>query len=280
MIPGVPADARFVSYSRDREDVVLWRALGAIADGRYVEVAADHPEEVSATRAFRERGWSGVTIAPLDDDADADAHDAEHARDTTLRADGADRGTASMLRQLARVIEEHGGPEHPVHLVLVTTSGAEEQVLASIDLRAFRPWVLVIGSGQAPQTRTSWEPGVLAAGYEPCLFDGVSWFYVAHEHAARLGAALSYPACTRDDFLDAATVSVQDANDELIREVTRWRGLALTAWATWEPRTVSEWSIHDERERDSLRVELERIQQTLSWRITRPLRALRRVTRR
>lgn len=164
--------------------------------------------------------------------------------------------------------------------MLLSAVGVEAGALARLDLGASRPWVLVIESGRDALAAPSWEAGVLAAGYEPRLFDGVSRFYVAHEHAARLGDALTYPACSRDAFVDAATVSMQEANDELVREVSRWRGLALTAWATWQPRPVSEWSIHDERERDSLRLELARIQQTLSWRITRPLRALRGASRR
>jgi hypothetical protein len=40
---------------------------------------------------------------------------------------------------------------------------------------------------------------VLAAGYEFCLFDGVSRFYVAKEHVD-LKPALSYPACALDSF--------------------------------------------------------------------------------
>ena len=54
----------FVSYAQNREDVVLYRALGHISGGRYVEVGANDPIADSVTYAFYERGWSGIEALP------------------------------------------------------------------------------------------------------------------------------------------------------------------------------------------------------------------------
>ena len=54
----------FDSFAQNGEDVVLWRALGHIANGRYVDVGANHPTNDSVTRAFYDRGWRGIAIEP------------------------------------------------------------------------------------------------------------------------------------------------------------------------------------------------------------------------
>jgi len=56
---------RFVSHAQFGEDVRLWRALGHIATGRYVDVGAQDPDLDSVTRAFYDRGWSGVNVEPV-----------------------------------------------------------------------------------------------------------------------------------------------------------------------------------------------------------------------
>lgn len=237
-------ESPFISYARNREDVVLWRALRDVLAGRYVAVGADHPQD-SVTKAFDDRRWSGTTIEP------------------------------AQTGRLSELLEQHDGPDQ-IHFMLVDTEGAEEQVLGSVDLRAFRPWVLVVAS-TAPDsglhTHQAWEPAVLEAGYVFCLFDGISRFYVAQEHAETLQARLCYPACVRDEFVEARVHAVLQEHEDLVEDVRRWRAEALSRWA--------EVSSADERhatEGDfgAIRRELEAMRASLSWRITRPLRAVRR----
>src|SRR5215470_8338736 len=59
--------AVFVSYAQNFEDFMLWRALGDVKNGFYVDVGAADPDEDTVTRAFYDRGWSGINIEPLDD---------------------------------------------------------------------------------------------------------------------------------------------------------------------------------------------------------------------
>src|SRR4051794_10819280 len=56
----------FVSYSQNFEDIMLWRALHNVSNGRYIDVGAHDPNIESVTRAFYERGWSGINIEPVD----------------------------------------------------------------------------------------------------------------------------------------------------------------------------------------------------------------------
>src|SRR5258706_3714671 len=53
-----------ISYAQNFEDVMLWRALGHVENGFYIDVGAQHPIEDSVSRAFYENGWRGIHIEP------------------------------------------------------------------------------------------------------------------------------------------------------------------------------------------------------------------------
>ena len=311
----MPPDPPFVSYAQNREDVVLWRALGHISAGRYVEVGANHPRIDSVTRAFYDRGWSGITVEPMHEFAEA--HRAERPRDTMVEAVITDEDTDMVVLheiaatglssivdsvgaqhraagapvvdkpvpalRLSEVLEHHGTPGKDVHFMLVDTEGSEAQVLASVDLHRFRPWVLVIEStapNSTVQTHDAWEADVRAAGYRFCLFDGLSRFYVAEEHAETLQARLAYPACVLDTFveanLEARAYAVWEGRQELIAEVRRWRAEALRLWAgAGDTASLSDLQ-RVQRELTAAFDELAAVRGTVSWRVTRPLRAVRR----
>ena len=55
----------FISYAQNYEDIMLFRALRHVADGFYVDVGANSPDEHSVTKAFYERGWRGINIKPV-----------------------------------------------------------------------------------------------------------------------------------------------------------------------------------------------------------------------
>ena len=54
----------FVSYAQNFEDVMLWRALGSVKQGFYIDVGAADPVDMSVTQAFYETGWHGVNVEP------------------------------------------------------------------------------------------------------------------------------------------------------------------------------------------------------------------------
>ena len=239
----------FVSFAQNAEDVVLWRALREVLNGTYVDVGAAEPVTDSVTKAFADRGWSGVNVEPVPALAEAlrshrprdmtfavaaGAH-AEAARDfyvvegsglSTLVAEEASRRQAEgfvvepvqvPVRPLDDLLAEAGLDGWPIHFCKIDVEGAEADVLAGFDLERWRPWVLVIEAVR-PQTAEAsseaWEPAVEAAGYRLCLFDGLNRFYVSPDHT-ELAAKLSAPA----SVVDSAYVSHrQQAREEALRD--------------------------------------------------------------
>lgn len=51
-------------YSQNFEDVMLNRVFRGKNDGFYIDVGAHHPDELSVTKYFYEKGWSGINIEP------------------------------------------------------------------------------------------------------------------------------------------------------------------------------------------------------------------------
>jgi FkbM family methyltransferase len=306
----------FDSYAQNGEDVVLWRALGNIQNGRYIEVGANDPTLHSITRAFYDRGWRGITVEPVH--ACAERHRAERPGDLLVEAAVTnepvdtvtlhqidDSGLSTLVdaiseqhevsgwqahdvqvpaRSLDSILSEAGWGGLDIHFATVDVEGAESAVLNSVDLTVWRPWVIVIES-TAPLTTAptygAWEDIVLKADYEFCLFDGLSRYYVAAEHAATLRAQLSYPACAVDDYTTSAhrdlarsnaelTERLADANtalDRVTSDLIRWRAAALGAWGVAASGTAPT---------GSAQAELEAMRNTVSWRITKPIRTVRR----
>jgi len=232
---------RFVSHAQFGEDVRLLRALGHVAAGRYVDVGAQDPDIDSVTRAFYDRGWSGVNIEPVP--ANAARLRERRPRDATLAVALAeqpgnltlhvfpatglstlDGAIADMHRRQgheARTILvevdtlEHIWAAHAagdVHFLKIDVEGAEPAVLAGLDLNARRPWVVVVEAMRPTTTIPSyeaWEPRLLAARYRLACDDGLNRYYVADEHAD-LAAALALPLDARDDHVLAHDVLAAD----------------------------------------------------------------------
>ena len=54
----------FVSHAQNFEDVMLHRALRHVTKGFYVDIGADHPTDLSVTKAFYDRNWRGIGLIP------------------------------------------------------------------------------------------------------------------------------------------------------------------------------------------------------------------------
>ena len=55
----------FISYAQNFEDVLLNRVFRDRLDGSYIDIGALHPTIDSVTKAFYDRGWSGINIEPI-----------------------------------------------------------------------------------------------------------------------------------------------------------------------------------------------------------------------
>jgi FkbM family methyltransferase len=306
----------FVSYGQNREDVVLRRALRDVRTGSYVDVGANDPRLYSLTRGFYDQGWSGITVEPVPHFAAAHRRDRprdtlveaavtdQDVESVTLHVIG-DTGLSTLVddvserhrqdgfenqdvtvpaRSLDSILEDAGWEGREIHFVSVDVEGAEPEVVRSFDLARWRPWILVVES-TAPrsteQTHHAWEPRVLEAGWVPCLFDGLSRYYASPDHP-ELVELLSYPACPLDEFDTDADRQRRDTIEQQQRELdasfaetVRWRTAALTRWAEASV-AVTDRSAHEAARAAHLEAELAATRSTLSWRVTAPLRAVRR----
>jgi FkbM family methyltransferase len=347
-----------------------------------VDVGANDPVVYSVTYAFYQQGWRGITIDPMH--AYAEKLRAERPGDLVVEAavsddpsgsvtlhQIADSGLSTLLddvgeghrsagftvedvivpaRRLDDILQDAGWDGLDIHLMVIDTEGAEKSVLNTIDLRRWRPWVMVVEATRpltTEQSHESWEPILLEAGYQLCLFDGLSRFYVSQEKADELAAPLSVPANVLDDYtehstglreqeiqrllqattdLNAALDAVRDERDGLAAEkealvadnhglaaardetersarerdrrnadeILRWRTAAIRSWAKslGGNRSADVEQLHSQialhlnhiRTTDAevlrLRQEVQALHRTLSWRVTKPLRLVRGISRR
>ncbi len=188
-----------------------------------------------------------------------------------------------------------------IHFLKVDVEGAEADALRSMDFKRHRPWVVVVEAtrpNSTVPTHEEWEGLLLSAGYEFAIFDGLSRYYVAAEHP-ELKDALSYPVCVFDRYTTFAQVeqgeelaAARDAHDRVSAELARvwqdlvhWRAVALDRWTQGfkererlenrltavKKRNLDRSAAH-RRELKELRERISRIENSSSWRVTKPLR--------
>lgn len=238
-------DARpMISYAQNFEDVVLDRALRA-RTGFYVDVGAASPSTASVTRHFYDLGWSGINIEPLPDyvaelrlarprdwtveavagaspgqssfhvvatDQDLSTFDPRRVEEMTAEGIRTDERSVEVVT-LNEVLER--AKPVIIDFLKIDTEGTEREVLLGIDLRVWRPRVLVIEAtfpnSQIP-SHGDWEDLVLKEGYLFASFDGINRFYAAEEESTLID--LLAPANVLDQFVPAY---VQLINEELER---------------------------------------------------------------
>jgi FkbM family methyltransferase len=209
----------FISYAQNSEDVLLWRALGSVKNGFYIDVGANDPVEHSVTKAFYDAGWRGINVEPLP--VHIAAFEEQRPRDLNLAIaagsqDGeltlydvpAVRGWASPeravaeahraegyevaelkvpVRTLAALCAEHVRGE--IHFLKIDVEGFEGEVLRGMDFARWRPWILVVEAtepGSRVTNHETWEHLVTGQRYRYAWFDGLNRYYVAEEHAELL----------------------------------------------------------------------------------------------
>lgn len=253
---------KFISYAQNFEDVMLWRALGHVKHGVYIDVGAWSPDLDSVTRAFYHRDWHGINIEPS---MEWHAKLADRrCRDINLRAALSDQnGTLTMYivgdsgrlttgdaavahqhaAQGAKVREESCPmmtlatawdahlPDTAVHFLKIDVEGFEQRVLQGNDWTRLRPWIVLVEAtepNQERQTHAGWEPCLLSAGYDFVYADGLNRFYVAHEHP-ELKPAFAVPPNLFDKFITSelyfTQIALNNANQQLAQAQARIRSL-------------------------------------------------------
>lgn len=216
---------------------MLWRALGHVRDGYFIDVGAAWPVQDSVTRLFKDHGWRGINIEPnpdlhrlLVEDRPDDVNLAVAVADehstlvmdivtatglSTLspeiggkyRSEGRDVGSVTVeVVTLAELWREHVPADRSVQFLKVDVEGFESQVLAGADWEHHRPWVVLVEATRPTsqvESHDMWEPSLVAAGYVFAYADGINRFYVAAEHP-ELMDSFRFPPNVFDGFILAA----------------------------------------------------------------------------
>ncbi|MEH2483583.1 FkbM family methyltransferase [Nitrobacteraceae bacterium AZCC 2146] len=205
-----------ISYAQNFEDVMLARVFAGRDSGFYVDVGAADPVNLSVTKWFYDLGWNGLNIEPnrqlfdrlatdrprdisLDCGVGAIASEAQFFElevgelssfDPSVKEYAASNGTSGSTRNVAifpltDLLAQHGQGRH-IDFLKIDVEGWEHEVLKGLDLRQYRPTIIVV-EATVPESRElshqEWEPLVLGANYSFVYFDGVNRFYLANEHA-------------------------------------------------------------------------------------------------
>lgn len=227
-----------LSYAQNFEDVMLWRALGDLPQGFYIDIGAQDPVVDSVSKAFHDRGWRGVHVEPATGYAER-LRQNRPGDDVRQVAIGRRRGKLTLYEvansglstgdpDIALAYRNEGREVHetvvdmitlddlfeslddqPVHWLKIDVEGMEKDVIAGWENSQVRPWLVVVEStrpGSRQESHQAWEPDLLAKSYIPVYFDGINRFYLASEHS-ELRSAFDAPPNVFDQFVLSGTAS-------------------------------------------------------------------------
>ena len=204
------------------------------------------------------------------------------------------------LRTLSGVWADHVPVGQDVHFLKIDVEGAEKEVLTGNDWAKNRPWIVVVEATlplSDVESSDSWEFIILDAGYKLVYQDGLNRFYLDVERLF-LEEKFKFPPNVHDDFQLAVCVdavsrlrssevelsSAKSAVGELeaaLRESREALRVQLEGYELCKKnmteldqnlRLLKEENI---KNIDLLRVEmlkLQRMERSISWRLTWPLR--------
>jgi FkbM family methyltransferase len=214
-----------ITYAQNFEDVMLWRALGHIESGFYVDIGAQDPVADSVSLAFYERGWRGVHVEPIPTYAQAlrEARPDETVVQAAIGEEGPivsifgipNTGLSTAKNDIAQAHEAAGFPsqrlevacirlaalldrwsDRDVHWLKIDVEGMEGSVLRSWAPSSVRPWIVLL-EATVPRSQepsfAEWEPVILGLGYKFAYFDGLNRFYVSKAHRELLSAFAAPP---------------------------------------------------------------------------------------
>lgn len=235
----------FTSYAPDFHDVMLWRALGQITAGRYIDAVAGHAAQTSLGRAFREQGWHGVHAAP----------------------DGGGKDGAAPRVVLDTAFDACApGPVHWLHLDAIDL---DEGVLDGWRRSDLRPWIVVVS--RARTAPSAWQAELSGKGYALAGRSADTLFYVLHEPSTP-GVQLAH--LPQPPFRSGALqLALQAAEQRLLQAEQQ------AAQASGHAAAVEREAAVRAEHIASLQQQLHAVFASTSWRVTKPLRWVARLRR-
>ena len=208
------------SYSQNFEDVIVFRALGELEDGFYIDIGAGDPVTNSVTKGLYEIGWSGINVEPIlghflalvaDRPKDTSLRTAvsDYEGSSTLFYVSTDRGELSTTQESIRaalleqglavlelevpvttvsaIVESNATPQD-IHLLKIDVEGAELEVLRGVDFASIRPWIVVVEviAGLTSGPREDISEYLKRNNYVEAYFDGMNCYFVAKERDEEL----------------------------------------------------------------------------------------------
>ena len=182
--------------------------------------------------------------------------------------------------RLDTLIDEHASGR-AIDFLKIDVEGAEREVLSSFNPEKIRPTVILIEAISPLDNRQNheeWEPLLVGHGYVFAAFDGINRFYVPVERM-ELIETLAYPISVLDRYKSADVVSERSCVAPAgATERAGAEHLGAPSGALRMEQELQKSASENRTlavSRDQATAELRAIQTTVSWRLTRPLRAVR-----
>lgn len=242
----------FVSFAQNFEDVMIWRALGHIKNGFYIDIGAAEPEVDSVTKVFYDNGWNGINVEPAASPFkrlsaarknDINLHSLvgenigfqeffligeECGLSTVLPgladkhvAAGWSRRTVTMpVTTLATICEEHVRSE--IHFLKIDAEWSELAILRGANFKRFRPWVVLFEAtpiGDGPHSYIDCEAILEQEGYKYLYNDGINRYWSSEEKYSELSPSFESPPNILDNFIRASEATAEEKVSMLISKI-------------------------------------------------------------
>jgi FkbM family methyltransferase len=193
---------------------------------------------------------------------------------------------------LDKLCAEHG--VDTVHFLKIDVEGSERAVLEGFSFGQVRPWIVVIEATEPNSTRevfSDWEELIIAHEYEFVYFDGLNRFYLARERG-NLRRYFSSPPNPFDQYVSyrlwrtnadldemraAERSALIDTINHMLAEMRRLQ--SLTSQVESQATEIKSLQNQLAQAAGSLAATQERLKSlksSASWRLTGPLREIRR----
>jgi FkbM family methyltransferase len=221
------------SYAQNFEDVMLFRALGHVKKGFYIDIGAGEPEIDSVTKLFYDLGWTGINVEPnrlsfkklafsRPNDVNLNCAITYKSMDLNfwqMKNTGLSTLNETQFKEhlskgfegekiqvrgetLSSICDEYVGLTD-IHFLKIDVEGWEREVLEGANFQDYRPWIVVI-EATIPNTQIDnskeWQDLLLNSNYKIVYRDGLNIFFLAKEKQ-ELENKFEFPPNVFDDFV-------------------------------------------------------------------------------